>query len=138
MLRGAREIHGAMTEIRVSRVEGKCARIVKDRGHARRLEVRPERIALRRADHVKMEDMGAIRPGHGMTEAADGPQFLRVSGGEFLATFRPTREVRQLRAQDGRLDAVEPAVDALHDVVTLATVPGKQGRPFGQPPVIGD
>ena len=97
-----------------------------------------QRVALRVPHHVqvphRLGPFGHLRQG----QAAAG-QALLVARGDGAAAFVPLVQMRQLDAQDGGLQRVEPAVVALHlvDVLHPRAVVAQHAEAVGQLRVVG-
>src|SRR3974390_2318132 len=90
-----------------------------DRGlHAVLVQMRSQRVATWMADCVEVIDMRPPRGGCGHHDFLDLVEAGIVDLCGFLPRFGPCDEMWQLRREDCRLQAVEPAVDAL-DLVLM-------------------
>ena len=93
---------------------GERERVVNQGLHAGRQQVRPQRVALPRADWKEVIDVTRV--------ALEGNRHRRreqpaIKASDFAPPARGRRKADESRAQDGSLQLVEPAVDARFDVV---------------------
>jgi hypothetical protein len=137
---GDREVRRPVPEIPVGRHEGQGHRVMDAREDALGLEEGGQVVAPRDPDDVEVEDVERVRPELGAFHLFDAVQDGVVLEGVAVARFVPVVDMVELDLEDGGLDAVEAAVDALDlvDVLLQGAVVGEEAGPAGEVLVVAD
>ena len=119
---GYRKIAAHVLKVRIRRKQVNRYRIMNTRFDTGFFEMETKGVAMCAFDYKQVVDVIRIGSGRLNRHVSDSREDFSVECGPFPALRVPLVQVGQFYAQDGRLKAVEPRIDALDGMVVLGAL----------------